>query len=871
MENILIQSALSSPKALKSTLSKKVNKDDFKDQCLEFIAWTIFISNTPSNKAILYIEVLISQLEKSNHHDLKISAYYSKFNSLIIAKEYKKLTKEFTEILDFSIDKKCVEEGKEICSLIYSSLNEWEGLPIETNILFLREIVYFSYKVKDFENAISLSLIIADIFTSRSAYQSAYRILQEAMDSAIEINDVKMIAEVYAQIGLTAYFEEDYDYASKALNQSIEFYNEISLETPIKILNNFATALMRNQEFKRAIVIYNNLLKKDLENDLKQIVYLNLVVCYRDNNELLKAEETYKKIDATFFERTNIDRKIEFQLISANTFCLMRKFDSAIKFTTAAIEDIESELESIYRLHYRRGYRERYFKRIQGLLLKFIEPELIGTLEFERLLQIILFLKMNMFSDWFSLNEWVENIYSLETISATEKEDLKNTYEELKKEGLPIFNSYHEKYDDPFEDYNSRAFGKYSGTSIKWNEFNIIINNIINKYNVTSPYKNANSLNIFVIILEKIRNENTFLISKYISKNGISLVYNNKDTFCSFNLPIEKYITFREKIDAYQTKFCSLSEFRSILRETVSSYKLYFEDLINMINRNSNFNLIILDSSILKNFPIMAIILENDSIRKKILSNDLKIYYSPIIRKSKFEHIRINKYLGFFEPFQELPLLEPELKLSQQLELFEECDISNFANDIDTNKMRGMDFIHVASHGFPISNYTDPIFARMSGNLSKNSFSLAQIQLEFNEFDYKIVFLSMCDSSDQLNKTFMKKFETNEAISYPSLFMLNQKSIVISINWPMLDLIPYVFTHILLTELKTETIFVAFNKTLVKLYDINISELLDILNNIDDEALKNKKKEMFKYQNPLNHPFRDPYIFGAFTLTSLIL
>ena len=480
---------------------------------------------------------------------------------------------------------------------------------------------------------------------------------------------------------------------------------------------------------------------------------------------------------------------------------------------------------------------------------------------------------MNTFSDWLSLNEWVKGILLSETISAQDKSIIKKYYQELKDEGIPILYSYREKYDDPFEEFEGRTFSEkqFSGTSIKWNEFNVAVNIIINKYNVSSPYKNANSSNVFQEILNQVRDSNTFIIFNYISTPGILVVYSCGEKFHSISMPLEEYSTFREVLYSYQRKFKTLDEFRSILLNTISFYGPYFKNLISMLISSSDFNLIIMNESDLKLLPITSILYENKLIREMIIEGKIRIYHAPIVAQSKYQDSDINKFLGLFEPFEELPLLESELMLSQQLNSFDRFEIINLSTEFDAKNISDADFIHIASHGFPISNFTDPIFASLSGPISKNSFSLEKIQRDFNEFDYKITFLSMCDSSDMLNSNFFKHFKTDEGISYPSLFLLNQKSVVISINWPILDLIPYIFTHYLLIELGKKGIFEAFCSAQIQLYTMNVSELLDILENIEDKQLRIKKKDMFKYANPSSHPFRHPYIFGAFTLSSLII
>ncbi|QPQ29392.1 tetratricopeptide repeat protein [Lysinibacillus sp. JNUCC 51] len=861
MSNSLISSALRNTKSFKKTLTNIINTRDFPEKCLEFISWTI--DNAYSKKTLPLINILISYLEQTKHEELKVLVNCGKFSCYVFEKEYLKLSAELSVILNTSIKNNCIEAGQEICELILYFMEYSTSLPSETKILFLREIVYFSYRINDYQNAVNISLKIASIFASHSAFQSAYRILSEAEEAAEEIGDLKLMAKIHAEGGLVSYLEKDFENAAKYFQSSVSLYNRDNSEIPLKLLNNLATSLMRIGQREDAIQIYNELIEKDIDYKLQQTIYLNLIVCYRELEDLEKVRYIYEKIDYTYFENENPDVAIEFHLISANTYYLLKEYTRSLKYLESAIKKIEEDLENIFRLHYRRGYRENYIKRIEKTFLNLLEKESFLEEEIGSILLVFTFLKMNASSDWMSLFNWISNINSLEYISQTDKQNLTQAYESLKNQGIPFLYYYHEKYDDPFEEYSS-----FPVTSKFWNDFNIIIKSIIEKHSLNSPFQDANALKISEKLLAKIKNNNYSFLFSNISNGQILITYLNSSGVKNIQLPIEPYIEFRRSILQYQQKYHSLNQFKGYLNDLVEAYKFTFEEIINLFETNST--IINAENKNLKLLPINALLMNSSTYRHLLKSSDFKLYSSPIIYEYKVFKKEIKKYIGIYEPFKELPLLEPEVKLSGN-SIFDSITMLDIREGVDFTKVKDADFIHFASHGFPISSYTDPIFSKMSGPLSENSLSFAKIQNEFHNYDYQLILLSMCDSSDSLDRAFKKTYLTNELISFPLLFLLNQKSVVISFNWPIIDIVPYVFSYLFFKIYKIEkNLYKTFNQALLGLYELTAEELINILENIDDENIRNKKVNLFNSMEKSFRPFNHSYIFGAITLNSLI-
>ncbi|PEY63942.1 hypothetical protein COJ41_11900 [Bacillus thuringiensis] len=804
--------------------------------------------------------------------DIILLAQCSLIKSSILLDEVKTTTEEFQKALKLAQKINCQDLGEELIGIIFEGLNKVNFLPKETHILILRDIVYFYNHFNEYSESISIMLRIANIFSKFHAFSSAYRILYEAEELAITETLIEKLAYVRSQAGLVAFFEKDFKYAISSFESALQIFRELDMKVPNDLYINLATSYMQLKQFKKAINLYEKSLEESSTEKINQTIYLNLVVCYRGCKDIEKAMEYYNKVNKKYFKKeVDSNDKIEFYIISANTYFEYKAYEESLDFLLHAIEAIEDNMEHIYRLHYRRGYREKYYPRLEKLLILLTDPKIIFQLNYEKLLRIILFTKMNAFSDWLSLNNWVKYIQT-ERCTDTEKENLITIFNKLMNYGMPIIYGYYEKYDDPFEEYGNYSSDLQGIPSVSglWNEFNVVINQLINKYSFETPYKKANSEVIFNEVIGKKNKRNTFMIFSYVSGESIIFLYSNGENITRCVVPIERYKHFLDTLAKYQLKNKSLKEFMSDLQDLIRIYEEYFEGLINEINEYSCSDFIIINNGYLKLFPITPILYNSESIQKLISNGALSISSVPILSQSHYKESPLNSYLGIFEPFKELPLLEEELKLNEQFNVFKNPKRVNLAFEEEIENLQTVEFVHMASHGFPISKFSDPIFSSISGPLSKNSFSFEKIQRDFNKYDYKVVFLSMCDSSDQTNNNYFKTFRTEESISFPSLMLLNGKSIVISINWPILDIIPYVFTYYFLEEIKkTNAVVTAFNKAQIKLYNMTTKELLNILDCISDENLKEQKKNMFRMQDENNCPFKHPYIYGAFTLSTL--
>jgi tetratricopeptide (TPR) repeat protein len=156
---------------------------------------------------------------------------------------------------------------------VQESHEAWESGLFANDDLFLliRHVSNYYLAASNHEAVITLYLQAADRFADFEAFQSAYRILNDADEYAKEycgIHDNLRVRDRFAEICIT---EGDLEYAAKVIRSLKKLRRRFQLETPIGLEVNYG-----NLQFRKGL--YGPALKSfDRGLDPKQPAYLRLV------------------------------------------------------------------------------------------------------------------------------------------------------------------------------------------------------------------------------------------------------------------------------------------------------------------------------------------------------------------------------------------------------------------------------------------------------------------------------------------------------------------------------------------------------------------------------------------------------------------
>jgi len=108
-------------------------------------------------------------------------------------------------------------------------------------------------------------------------------------------------------------------------------------------------------------------------------------------------------------------------------------------------KQLDRQLADALRLHYRRGLRERYIVRLEGLLRSLPAN---GTVVDALLL--IVATRSNATGDWMAIMSWAAQLRQESNFPSALADELGNTRHRIRNLGAPHLYGFREKYDDPW-------------------------------------------------------------------------------------------------------------------------------------------------------------------------------------------------------------------------------------------------------------------------------------------------------------------------------------------------------------------------------------------------------------------------------------
>jgi tetratricopeptide (TPR) repeat protein len=326
------------------------------------------------------------------------------FSSYFHQKKTQNLLELFYEAMKFVSDKELKIVGLSFLMGLKRVIH-FKEINIDEALVCKRLAVKFLLDFDEFENAIEEMCNTSFLFAEINDHQGAYRLLNDAEELAKSKKMTLPLSNVYETLGSIAFYESDFKYSNKAFEESIRIKNGISEEIPISLKSNLAASKMNLYDYKGAITIYESLLNKSTieeeeEDNLvtRGVILTNYSVCERKIGNYKKSQKLIKKAIPLFLNQPLIDSLIEAYLVASKTELKIGNQKETLKYLRFAVDSIEVLISQNYRLHYRRGVRERYHNRIKHLLSK-------TSIHFisKKDLKILIFLKSNTNSDWLSL------------------------------------------------------------------------------------------------------------------------------------------------------------------------------------------------------------------------------------------------------------------------------------------------------------------------------------------------------------------------------------------------------------------------------------------------------------------------------------
>lgn len=226
------------------------------------------------------------------------------------------------------------------------------------SISFYNEALNTAIQLNDFANIAEIKNNLGRIYEKRSMYDKAIKYYIEALKIKEKLNDKKGIASLYNSIGLIYYYQANSALALKNFNTALTIAQEIDLPLAIaSIYNNIGLLYIDQRKFDSALVNFNKSLSfYEKINNLYGIstCYSNLGICYYSKNDLLMAEKYFNNA-------ISIKEEIEDNFGLVSTYISLAVLYQKKKDYDKALDIIEKAINISSKLDYKEGLSRAYF------------------------------------------------------------------------------------------------------------------------------------------------------------------------------------------------------------------------------------------------------------------------------------------------------------------------------------------------------------------------------------------------------------------------------------------------------------------------------------------------------------------------------
>lgn len=753
------------------------------------------------------------------------------------------------------------DEGKRAIEIALAAWND--GLFASDEIFVLmRHLSEFHDAAGEYGVVVGLYLQAASYFADFEAYQSAYRLLNDAESYASDHKLPNSLLDVRECLASIALFEGDLPYAQKAFSAVKEIRAAAGVPVPSKLMVNMATLEMRHGNCRAAIEAFDQVLGQMPDTQTKLVVLLNSSACMRELGQTEEALSRLAEARALADHETSNDVAIELDLIESKTAARCHDYGLALRRLLDGIARIEEVLLPAGRLHYRRGVRERYRQRVAALLCEL--PQSGASTE---ILKVIAFLKSNSAGDWMALLDWHDQVTGNDDIPEELRLRLMRAVEALAHAGAPALYGYREKYDDPWS--TPWSVCALDGTSVPefpilpWPELNSVVHEILSHTGEISPWHTASSDARAAELAVRLRLSDAVLVVLFTA-SGVHVFSLIGSVYSRNDFPFNQIREMHEALIALQLGTGSRQAYMDGLDRCVGLLLHELDGELAAIAQSATQGILILPEPF--ELPLLACIMAHPELRQKAKQGKLAIRACPVLHVGSALPFEPSGLTACWYREDGLGLNEEEVQLVSRLFPAATVRTLELPSVLDVAALLETAVVHIAAHGAPISNFRDAFFA--SPRPKDGSLGVSELQAACWKTQHRIVFLNSCFSGDVLNWNYFHTFRTNEQIGIPATLLLNRRAVVIASTWKTFDVTAYLFAGKFYTGLASGTDpAIAFTRAAAELIDMTEDDVRQALEGVRDSDLRMRKQQMFKAHG---RPFQHPYVIGTFQFVSLL-
>lgn len=718
-------------------------------------------------------------------------------------------------------------------------------------VLHLLRLVVRLYTYLGMPNkVIETQITAAHLFADFGAYPAALRTLADAQALARDqkltrkyLDAVSALHGIYLQM-------EDHAGADRIWATVRQNCADSGTAMPISMVVNRATTLFQTGDLAAARRGFEEALgAMEAGGPERLAVLINLSACHRELGDRSDSELRMAEARAILSTLMSLDPELplELELIAAKSAVHHGNLEEAATCLRNAINSLDAAVGLVEKLHYRRGIRERYVPRIEGVL-----AGLAPSGEADDVIPVIAATRANRMSDWLHFLEWTRTIAT--KLTAPERDELDQLVLRLANHGAPHLYGLRERADDPM---SSASFPD------PWRDLAEYADRVCLAYGVSRPFERASSLSAAELIRRRLAEGYAVLVNLFTGRQKVLLLIGDRYLFG--DLPGAQTKAFYEALLRHRFE----PQQKVALARAAATYQsallAALRPLLGELASNGCRGVIFVPDK-MDLTPMSLIALGDSAIRAKMAAGQFDVRTCLALFPAQRYACAPRTCLGIVDPGSNLSFdradVESFLKGSGAAgTLLEKPTWAEFSEH-----MASVDSLFLAHHGMSVALFRDPYFADMAGVVDHSSMSLAAIQEVAFRWPHRLVVLGTCHSGGLVNRNFESAFRTHDLVGFPTVFLVNGECEVVAASWEILDRFNLVFTTLLAPRLDGMTASQAVSTVLAVLHEMPSGELTELLLRSLPDGVELSAAAL----NQIDVMRRQPFCYGVYQTYTLL-
>ena len=656
----------------------------------------------------------------------------------------------------------------------------WAVSAHEIATLDLRPVVLASITrvfraLGELEPLANVFLEAAEFYSKHGADKSADRALDDALTIAQDAGLSALEARVHEHAAMIAFEQQDAPRSVASAGRALDLLSRIGREPSERLRINLATALIQIDQVDEAAAIYEEMLEVVEDDETRASLYTNLASCRRRQGNLAGSTACIARARALLGEDARPEYLLELELIAARSAAEEGNQADLVSSLLETSRLLDAQLAQVLRLHHRRGLRERFVARIEGLLAALPAKGAV-----ELVLPVFAVLYGNLVADWLAMLDWAEDMAREPAIAPADKSDLARRMTTVRQLGAPFLIGFREKHDDPWQ---PAPMGR------PWDDLAEIVERLV-RGGAPEPLARVNRSEVVRSLNARLQ-EGYCLVFPTFAHDPAHIWFLEVTGYRRVDVGLRSILEWSQARRVFEadprTRGDFIKRLWQFVNEDAKAVGAAFDDL------SSSCRGILHMQDFGDALPMSALVLAHAPLRARMAAGEFEVRTVPALYPGR-DLPALNKpgVVALVDSSDNLHLARDEAEVAANV-----LGTSRFVR-LEADETEALvaaladnEVLIVSTHGQSLARFVDPFVAELGVGQARHSVTVETIQARFPDLGYRLVALNACHAGAAVARNSEQRFRTHDAASYPALLLLNRRSVVVASSWTLHDTIGY--------------------------------------------------------------------------------